>query len=110
MNPIVENLKRASIEYILLSLLNEEDMYAYQMAQQIKRRTDNKLSILEGSMYTILNRLKENGDVTSRSELAGKKMIRVYYHLTDKGVQHLNDMAATFDEYVGIINSLTKKN
>lgn len=107
MNPVIENLKRASVEAILLSLLAEEDKYGYQLAQEIKQRTDNKLSLLEGSMYTILNRLKDNGDVTYRSELAGKKMIRVYYHITDKGLEHLKEMNSIFDEYVEIIKKLT---
>lgn len=110
MRSIVENLKRATIETILLSLLSEEDKYGYQLAQEIKQRTDYKLTILEGSMYTILNRLKDNGDVTLYSELAGKKMTRVYYHITDTGRQHLKEMIATYDEYTGIINTLIKKN
>ena len=108
MRSIVENLKRATIETILLSLLTEEDKYGYQLAQEIKKRTDNKLSILEGSMYTILNRLKDNGDVTLRTELAGKKMTRVYYHITDSGREHLDEMVSTYDEYIGIINTLIK--
>ncbi len=106
MNTITTNLKRASIEIILLSLLKEEDMYGYQLAQEIKKRTDNQLSLLEGSMYPILNRLKGNGDVTFRSELVGKKMTRVYYHITETGLIHLDEMIKTFSSYVEIINSL----
>lgn len=109
MDPIIANLKRASIELILLSLLTEEDMYGYQLAQEIKKRTDNKLSILEGSMYTILNRLKDNGDVEYYTEIVGKKMTRVYYHLTDEGRKHLTQMTSTFNEYVDIIKSMSVK-
>ena len=109
MDPIITNLKRASIELILLSILKEEDMYGYQLAGEIKKRTNDKLSILEGSMYTILNRLKENGDVTFRSEIVGKKMTRVYYHITDTGIKHLEEMLITFNEYVKIIESVINK-
>lgn len=109
MNTVVENLKRASVESIILSLLTEKDKYAYQLAQEIKKGTDNKIAILEGSMYTILNRLKDNGYVTCHSELSGKKMVRVYYHITEKGVQHLNELNATFNEYVDIIKNLIHK-
>lgn len=107
MDPIILNLKRASIEIILLTLLTEEDMYGYQLAQEIKKRTNGKLTILEGSMYTILNRLKDNGDVTFYSEPAGKRMVRFYYHITEDGRQHLNEMKATFNEYVEIIKAFT---
>ena len=37
MDPIITNLKRASIELILLSILKEEDMYGYQLAGEIKK-------------------------------------------------------------------------
>lgn len=110
MDPIIMNLKRASIEIILLSILTEDDMYGYQLAQEIKKRTDNKLTILEGSMYTILNRLKDNGDVSFRTEIIGTKMTRVYYHITDEGIQHLEEMRSTFDEYIDIIKKLIERN
>ena len=100
------NLKRATIELILLSLLTEQDMYGYQMTQEIKKRTDGKLTLIEGSMYTILNRLKEYGDVTFRQVQSGPRMIRVYYSITDTGRKHLEEMRATYNQYIDIINSL----
>ena len=110
MKSIVINLKRASIEFILLSLLTEQDMYGYQLAQEIKKRSDNKFTILEGSMYTILNRLKDCGDVTFHNEIVGKKMTRVYYHITDAGRAHLAEMEATFNETVDMIRHIYKNN
>ena len=108
MNSIVINLKRASIELILLSLLKEEDKYGYQLAQEIKKRSDNNFSVLEGSMYTILNRLKESGDVTFHNEIVGKKMTRVYYHITEEGLAHLEEMEKTFNETVEMIKHIYK--
>ena len=109
MDPIITNLKHAAFELILLPILKEKDMYGYQLAEEIKRRTNDKLTILEGSMYTILNRLKENGDVSFRIEIVGKKMPRVYYHITDTGLKHLDEMLITFNEYVKIIGSVIHK-
>ena len=37
MDPIITNLKRASIELMLLSILKEQDMYGYQLAGEIKK-------------------------------------------------------------------------
>ncbi len=108
MKSIIANLKRASVELILLSLLDKEDMYGYQMTQEIKKRTDGQLTLIEGSMYTILNRLKEYGDVTFRQVPSGPRMIRVYYSITDTGRQHLEEMRTTFNKYVDIINDLTQ--
>ena len=40
MRAIITNLKRASVEIIILTLLNEEPMYGYQIAQEIKKRIE----------------------------------------------------------------------
>ena len=64
MQTIITNLKRASVEIILLSLLCEEPMYGYQLAQEIKKRSNGQFSLMEASMYPVLGRLKEQGDVT----------------------------------------------
>ena len=106
METITTNLKRSSIEIILLTLLTEEDMYGYQLAQEIKKRTNNRLAILEGSMYTILNRLKEHGDVTFHSQIVGTKMTRVYYHITETGKAHLEEMRTIFNSSVDIIKEI----
>ncbi len=109
MKTITTNLKRASIEIILLSLLTEGDMYGYQLSQEIKKRTDNKLSVLEGSMYTILNRLKDNDDVTFYTKIVGTKMVRVYYSITETGRTHLKEMTEIFNTDTDLIKSLINK-
>ena len=109
MNSITTNLKRASIEIILLSLLKEGDKYGYQLAQEIKTKTDYKLAILEGSMYTILNRLKDHGDVTFSRQVVGTKMTRVYYHLTESGRERLTGMVEKFNNDIDIISQLINK-
>ena len=109
MKTMTTNLKRASIEIILLKLLTEEDMYGYQMAQEIKKRTDHKLAILEGSMYTILNRLKDAGDVTFYPKTVGIKMTRVYYHITETGRAHLAEMVSSFNDVTDIIGNIINK-
>ena len=36
-SPIILRLKKATTELLLLSLLDEEDMYGYQLAYEIKQ-------------------------------------------------------------------------
>ena len=82
MQTIITNLKRASVEIILLSLLCEEPMYGYQLAQEIKKRSNGQFSLMEASMYPVLGRLKEQGDVTMETVQKTPKSKRVYYHIT----------------------------
>jgi DNA-binding PadR family transcriptional regulator len=100
------NLKRASVEIILLSLLCEEPMYGYQLAQEIKKRSNGQFSLMEASMYPVLGRLKEQGDVTMETVQKTPKSKRVYYHITEMGRNHLAQMKQIFADTVGIINTI----
>lgn len=108
MKTIMNNLKRATIEMVLLSLLCEEDMYGYQIAQQLKKRSNNEYAVLEGSMYPILYRLNEKGCVTFESRQITEKLTRVYYHITDEGKQYLQEVREYYMHCVEIINQLAK--
>lgn len=107
MKTIITNLKRASVEMLLLTLLAEEDKYGYQMTQEIKERSNGNFTLLEGSMYPILYRLSESGDVEFKEVKVGIRMTRIYYHLTDSGRIRLETMRKTFREQLLLIDSLT---
>ena len=106
MKAMLTNLKRASADIILLTLLCEGDKYGYQMSQEIKKKTNNEFSILEGSMYTILYRLSQSGYVTYENRKVGERLTRVYYHITDAGREHLKEMIQAYKHYVSLINIL----
>lgn len=107
MKTIATNLKRASVEMVLLSLLAKEDKYGYQMTQEIKKQTEGQFTLLEGSMYPILYRLCENGDVEFREVKVGVRMTRIYYHITESGLERLKQMRETFRQQLEMINKLT---
>ena len=104
MQTIITNLKRASVE--IISLLCEEPMYGYQLAQEIKKRSNGQFSLMEASMYPVLGRLKEQGDVTMETVQKTPKSKRVYYHITEMGRNHLAQMKQIFADTVGIINTI----
>lgn len=90
-------------ELLLLSLLSKEDMYGSQMLKEIKSISEGKLSILMGSMYPILYRLSDNGCVEFYEKAIGRRLTVVYYHITDKGRDRLNDLMNEFREQVSIV-------
>ena len=102
---VQENIKRGTIEIVLLTLLVEQDMYGYQICQEIARRSEGKVTLQEGSTYPILYRLRENGMITEYKKLAGKRRTRVYYHLTPEGLAH---MQALKSEYLEILEGIEK--
>lgn len=85
---ISENLKKGTSEMLILYLLQKEDMYGYQLAQELRERSDNLFVMPEGSLYPTLYRLIEKGVISDRQEIVGKRL-RKYYHLEESGNEYL---------------------
>lgn len=100
------NIKKAAIEMILLKLLQEEDMYGYQMTQECKKRSEEQFLILEGSMYPILYRLEESNYISSYEKKAGKRLKRIYYHLEAAGEEYLGTLIKEFHNSVALVEAL----
>lgn len=93
---IRENFKRGSIEMLILYLLSQEDMYGYQLAQEINSRSEGQFDITEGSMYPTLYRLIEKKAISDYKKLSGKRRTRVYYHIEKEGVELLEKIKTDY--------------
>lgn len=87
---------KSIIEMLALFLLQEEDLYAYDIMKKIRALSEDALAVQGGSLYPILYKLTEKGYITDRIEVIGKRqrMSRVYYHLTALGREYLQSLIA----------------
>ena len=67
--------QRGVMALILLSLLRREDMYGYQLVQEIERCSGGQLKTQEGSLYPVLYRLQEQGLISDRRVLVGNRRL-----------------------------------
>lgn len=86
------NFKKGSVEMLILTLLNDQTMYGYQISQEISVRSGNIINIPEGSLYPTLYKLLEESFVVDERRLVGKRMSRIYYSITEKGRERLQDL------------------
>ena len=84
-----ESLKRGTVELLLLTLLQDGDMYGYQLSQELCLRSYGLYKLQESSMYPILYRLLDKKMISDRQERVGKRRMRVYYHLEPQGQEYL---------------------
>jgi PadR family transcriptional regulator PadR len=77
-------------ELLILRLLQEREMYGYEIVQGIARQTGNAVSPGEGVVYPLLHALEKDGALRAREQAAGGRT-RIYYTLTAKGVRRLFD-------------------
>lgn len=92
------NYRRGVMSLVILSLLREENMYGYQLCQEIARLSGGRLTIQEGSLYPVLYRLQDQGLISEERVLVGKRMTRNYYHLEQAGHERLSEMQAEYEE------------
>ena len=72
------------IEFLILSVVDTQDSYGYEISQTVKIVADIK----ESTLYPSLKKLENNTYLTTYSqEFQGRK--RKYYSITDSGRQQL---------------------
>ena len=60
-----KSLISRSMVMLVLKLLEDRDMYGYQMVNELRRRSDDSFHLKAGSLYPLLYSLEEKGYVTS---------------------------------------------
>ena len=104
------NYQRGVASLVILSLLKREDMYGYQLVQEMERQSGGSLSTQEGSLYPVLYKLLEQGFISDRKVLVGKRMNRIYYHLEPAGADYLKLFPAVLGPgYVKDLKAVVKK-
>ena len=89
------------IEFLILSIVDTQDSYGYEISQTIKIVADIK----ESTLYPILKKLEKGGFVTTYSqEFQGRK--RKYYSITDSGKEQLIFLKKEWNEYYHTIDDI----
>ena len=84
---------------LLLKLLEEKDMYGYEMIRELEKRSNQVFALKEGTLYPILHGLEEQEAIESYEQVAGSGRKRKYYHMTAKGKKLLDAKAREWNAY-----------
>ena len=99
-------MKKGVLEMCILSIIREKDVYASDILAELKR---SELIVVEGTLYPLLTRLKNDGLLGYRWEESTSGPPRKYYRLTPVGQAFLNEMNTTWEELVHAVNTTTGK-
>lgn len=80
-------------ELLILRLVQQEEMYGYEIVQAIRGRTDSVIAVGEGVVYPVLHGLEQDGALRSRRKTVNGRS-RIYYSVTPAGTRRLADLAA----------------
>lgn len=87
---------------LVLKLLSERPMYGYEIATTLAQRSEKIFSLGQGTLYPLLYSLERKGMIHISKKIKDKKTgrKRLYYSLTQKGKQALEQDLATWADIV----------
>lgn len=103
---IKSQMRRGVLEYCVLSILNKNDAYASSLIDELKAA---KMIVVEGTLYPLLTRQKNQGLLNYRWEESLQGPPRKYYSLTEKGKELLAEMDIAWEDLVETVAFLRNK-
>lgn len=103
---IDKSLQTGSTTMLLLKLLEEEDLYGYQMIERLQQRSNNVFALKAGTLYPLLHSLEEQELVTAYEQTAETGRKRKYYSLTKAGRNMLAAKEQEWNVFSGAINQV----
>lgn len=94
-------------ELLILQLLQQEEMYGYEIVQAIRSRTDAVIAIGEGVVYPVLHALERDGALRSRRRSVNGRS-RIYYSVTAAGSRRMAQLAESWTSLAMAIQKLLK--
>jgi len=83
---------RGHVDTVVLKLLLEKEMYGYEIANEIKARTQNKFEIKEATLYAVVQRLESKELITSYMGEKSHGGKRRYYRVTPLGRAYFKEL------------------
>lgn len=93
-----KSLISGSTSMLVLRLLEEGDLYGYQMIERLRERSNYVFELKAGTLYPLLHGMEEKGFLTSYEQEEGGK-VRKYYHLTKDGKKALKEKEEEWNTY-----------
>jgi len=100
-------MRKGVLEFCILSLLSAREAYANDLIQTMK---ESKLLVVEGTIYPLLTRLKNDGLLTYRWVESTGGPPRKYYSATPEGISILEELRQTWNELVLAVSNATTLN
>ncbi|MBQ8158649.1 MAG: PadR family transcriptional regulator [Prevotella sp.] len=96
-------MRKGMLEYCVLLLLKQRPSYASDIIQQLK---EAKLLVVEGTLYPLLTRLKNDGLLEYKWQESTQGPPRKYYALSREGIKCLDGLDAAWAELSNTIQYL----
>lgn len=98
-------MRKGILEYCILSIIKRGgDAYASDIIDELKK---SEMIVVEGTLYPLLTRLKNDNLLNYRWEESTAGPPRKYYTLTEEGITFLKELAETWNQLQNAVNKVT---
>ena len=106
---IERELKRGTLELIVLHLLAPGEAYGYEIVSELTAETNGALEVTDGTLYPVLYRLERAGSVDVRWETPERGVPRKYYRITPAGRAELAALTREWTTFSKAMSRLLQK-
>jgi PadR family transcriptional regulator, regulatory protein PadR len=99
-------LKKGSVEMLVLSLLDSRPRHGYEIGKLIESRSGGRLTFALPTLYPTLLRLENRGWIKGRWVEQPGERERCFYRLTAEGRRMLAQQRDTWEAYVTAVNDV----
>lgn len=92
------------LDMCLLSIIDEEASYGYEMVSKLRERGLDLAS--EGSIYPLLSRLQKQGVIQGYLVQSSEGPARKYYRMSDRGRNLLQQWRADWSEFRNSVDAV----
>ena len=96
-------MRKGMLEYCILLLLKQQPAYANDIIQRLR---DAEMIVMEGTLYPLLTRLKNDGLLAYEWQESTQGPPRKYYKLTTEGQEALTQLDISWEEISRTVNFL----
>ncbi len=96
-------MRKGMLEYCIMLILHRAPAYATDIIQQLEAA---QLIVVEGTLYPLLTRLKNDGLLSYEWQESTQGPPRKYYKLTPEGEEFLTALNGAWSEIANCVNKL----
>jgi PadR family transcriptional regulator PadR len=100
-------MRKGVLEYCILLVLENKPLYVSNIIEDLEK---SKMIVVEGTLYPMLIRLKNEGYLGYRLEESLQGPPRKYYEITENGKFFLNELANVWKDLVNAVFQISKRN
>lgn len=100
-------MKKGYAKPLILKILSRGENYPYQLTKEINEISGGQISIATSNIYPILRDLKNSGLI---DEITSENSRRIFYQLSDKGINLLDEIQTQMVNFVDLIQFIFKEN